>query len=126
MARYITYAREYCHPILSEAAGKKLAKEYISLRAIGINKKTITATPRQLESLIRLSEAFAKMRLSQEVTEDDVELAVTLMLNATLKSATDPNTGIIDLDIISTGRSSAIKNRLYEVAEFAKLMLLAN
>lgn len=48
------------------------------------------------------------------------------MLNATLKSATDPNTGIIDLDIISTGRSSAIKHRIDEIAEFAKLMLLAN
>lgn len=65
LARYISFAREYCHPILNEAAGRKLAREYLSLRAIGINRKTITATPRQLESLIRLSEAFAKMRLSQ-------------------------------------------------------------
>lgn len=35
----------------------------------------ISAYPRQLESLIRLSEAFAKMRLSGEVTEADVEMA---------------------------------------------------
>lgn len=51
-------------PILTQAAGEKLKKEYCSLRAKGINSKTITATPRQLESLIRMSEAFAKMRLS--------------------------------------------------------------
>jgi DNA replication licensing factor MCM4 len=126
LARYVTYAREYCHPLLTEAAGRKIAREYLSLRAIGISRKTITATPRQLESLIRLSEAFAKMRLSSEVNEDDVERAVTLVLSATLKSATDPNTGIIDLDIITTGRSSAIKQRIEEVAEFAKAMLLAN
>jgi DNA replication licensing factor MCM4 len=79
-----------------------------------------------LESLIRLSEAFAKMRLGQEVNEDDVERAVTLMMNATLKSATDPSTGIIDMGIINTGRSTAIKHRIDEVAEFSKLMLLAN
>lgn len=96
------------------------------MRAIGVNRKTITATPRQLESLIRLSEAFAKMRLSQTVTSEDVEEAVNLMMNATLKSATDPTTGIVDLDIISTGRSSAIKVRIEEIAEFCKLMLLAN
>lgn len=48
------------------------------------------------------------------------------MLNATLKSATDPATGIIDFDIITTGRSSNIKQRLHEIAEDIKIMLLAN
>jgi DNA replicative helicase MCM subunit Mcm2 (Cdc46/Mcm family) len=66
------------------------------------------------------------MRLGEEVNVDDVERAVTLMMSATLKSATDPNTGIIDLDIITTGRSSAIKHRIQEIAEFSKVMLLAN
>lgn len=69
----------------------------MSMRALGVSRKTITATPRLLESLIRLSEAFAKMRLSSSVSEDDVEQAITLMLSATLKSATDPATGLIDL-----------------------------
>lgn len=44
----------------------------MEMRQLGTNKKTITATPRQLESLIRLSEAFAKMRLSGVVQTDDV------------------------------------------------------
>ena len=59
-----------------------------------------------------MSEAFAKMRLSNEVSEDDVEEAVNLMQKATLSAATDPNTGIIDLDIITTGRSNAIKKKI--------------
>ena len=70
-----------------------------------------------LESLIRMSEAFAKMRLSNEVTEKDVEEAVTLMEKATLSSATDPSTGLIDLDIITTGRSAALKQKIHEVAD---------
>jgi DNA replication licensing factor MCM4 len=37
------------------------------MRSLGNTSKTITATPRQLESMIRLSEAIAKMRLSNEV-----------------------------------------------------------
>jgi hypothetical protein len=48
------------------------------------------------------------------------------MIKATMRSATDPSTGIIDFDIITTGRSSAIRMRLEEVAEFCKLMLMAN
>lgn len=43
------------------------------MRALGNSRKSVSATPRQLESLIRMSEAFAKMRLSNEVSEDDVE-----------------------------------------------------
>ena len=66
------------------------------------------------------------MRLSHEVTEDDVEKAVTLMLDATLKSATDPSTGIIDLDIITTGRSSAIKHRIDEISVHCRHILQAN
>lgn len=82
------------------------------MRALGNSRKSVSATPRQLESLIRMSEAFAKMRLSNEVSEDDVEQAVILMQKATLTAATDPNTGIIDLDIITTGRSNAIKKKI--------------
>lgn len=55
IAKYISYAKEYVHPILSEEAGKRLSKAYIEMRQLGTNKKIITATPRQLESLIRLS-----------------------------------------------------------------------
>ena len=67
------------------------------------NKKTITATPRQLESLIRISEALAKMRLNEVVERCDIEEAVRLIRTAMQQSATDPKTGQIDMDIITTG-----------------------
>lgn len=56
------------------------------------------------------------MRLSDQVTEDDVEEAVSLMEKATLSTATDPETGIIDLDIITTGRSSTVKKKVADIA----------
>lgn len=67
LAKYISYARDYVVPIITEEAGRRLSQAYLDMRQLGNNKKTITATPRQLESLIRLSEAFAKMRLSNTV-----------------------------------------------------------
>ncbi len=90
------------------------------MRQLGMNKKMITATPRQLESLIRLSEAFAKMRLSNQVESDDVDQAVNLIKIAMQQAATDPTTGLIDMGIITTGRSSAVKMRIAKIAEQAK------
>jgi DNA replicative helicase MCM subunit Mcm2 (Cdc46/Mcm family) len=44
----------------------------MDMRSAGISSKVIAATPRQLESLIRLAEAHAKMRCSEEVCVCDV------------------------------------------------------
>eukprot|EP01083_Nonionella_stella_P257437 881208_1 len=80
----------------------------------GNGSRTISATPRQLESLIRLSEGLAKMRYSRVVERTDVKEAVRLMKVATQAAATDPRTGRIDMDMITTGRSTA--NREMEEA----------
>jgi DNA replication licensing factor MCM4 len=80
-------------------------KGYLSMRAMGgRGSKTISATPRQLESLIRISQALAKMRLSDIVLRSDVDEAIRLMRVATQTAATDPRTGTIDMDMIATGK----------------------
>jgi DNA replication licensing factor MCM4 len=76
--------------VLDEKASDKLVEAYSDMRKLGNNKKIITATTRQLESLIRISEAFAKMRLSSVVEEKDVDQAVALVKFATQQAATDP------------------------------------
>lgn len=45
------------------------------MRKVGSGKGQISVSPRQLESLIRLAEAHAKVRLSDKVEEFDVEEA---------------------------------------------------
>ena len=70
-------------------------------------ERRITATTRQLESMIRLSEAHAKMRLSSEVTEDDVLEAVRLIQSALKQAATDARTGLIDMGLLTEGTSAA-------------------
>lgn len=63
----------------------------------------VAATPRQLESLIRIAEAMAKMELREVVEVADVNAAVDLLRAATLQAATDPSTGAIDMDLITSG-----------------------
>jgi DNA replication licensing factor MCM4 len=86
----------------------------------GKGLKTITATPRQLESLIRLSQSLAKMRLSKVVTVNDVREATRLMKVATQTAATDPRTGTIDMDLISTGRTALDRDLILKLAEELK------
>lgn len=75
------------------------------------SEKRITATTRQLESMIRLAEAHAKMRLSPTVGEDDVEEAVRLIKSAIKASATDSRTGLIDMGLLSEGGGAAERRR---------------
>lgn len=70
------------------------------------SEKRITATTRQLESMIRLSEAHARMRFSEFVELDDVKEACRLMREAIRTSAMDPRTGKIDMGLLNTGTGS--------------------
>jgi len=74
-------------------------------------ERRITATTRQLESMIRLSEAHAKMRLSEVVTRDDVIEAVRLIKSALKQAATDARTGLIDMSLLTEGTSASERRR---------------
>jgi len=97
-----------------------LVQEYTNMRSLGNSKKTITATPRQLESTIRLAEAVAKMRLSETIEKRDIDEAVRLIKTAMQQSATDPTTGEIDMNIINTGVSTSSTEKVKEVMNIIK------
>ena len=71
LSAYITYARSHVHPTITEEASKELVRAYVELRNMGHDPRTserrITATTRQLESMIRLSEAIARANCTSEV-----------------------------------------------------------
>lgn len=118
---YILYARTYIAPEINDDAEELLVQGYLGMRALGgRGGKTITATPRQLESLIRLSQALAKMKLSDSVTPVEVEEAIRLMKVATQAAATDPRTGTIDMDLITTGRTALNRDLILKLADELK------
>ncbi|CCF57303.1 hypothetical protein KAFR_0C03110 [Kazachstania africana CBS 2517] len=117
LTMYISYAKEHIHPTINEEAKKELVRSYVGMRKMGddsrSDEKRITATTRQLESMIRLSEAHAKMRLSDVVELQDVQEAVRLIKTAIKDYATDPKTGKIDMNLVQTGKS-VIQRKLQE------------
>ncbi|KAF8572065.1 hypothetical protein P879_00806 [Paragonimus westermani] len=116
LKEYISYAKTNFHPKLSDEAGEYLVREYVEMRKLGSGRGQITAYPRQLESLIRLSEAHARLRLSNEVTADDCREARRLQREALKQAAIDPVTGTIDINILTTGVSSSMRKRREEMA----------
>ncbi|GAB4837860.1 DNA replication licensing factor, mcm4 component [Ancistrocladus abbreviatus] len=115
LTAYLSYARKHIHPQLTDEAAEELTRGYVEMRRRGnfpgSSKKVITATPRQLESLIRLSEALARMRFSEWVEKRDVIEAFRLLEVALQQSATDHSTGTIDMDLITTGISASERMR---------------
>ena len=115
LTSYISYARTQIQPRITQAASNALVEAYVSMRALGADvrasERRITATTRQLESMIRLAEAHAKMRLSDQVLASDVEEAVRLIKSALKQAATDARTGLIDMGLLTEGVSATERRR---------------
>uniref|UniRef100_A0A8D3BBW6 DNA replication licensing factor MCM4 n=1 Tax=Scophthalmus maximus TaxID=52904 RepID=A0A8D3BBW6_SCOMX len=120
---YIAYARTYINPRLNEEASQALIEAYVDMRKIGSGRGMVSAYPRQLESLIRLAEAHAKVRFSDKVETIDVEEAKRLHREALKQSATDPRTGFVDISILTTGMSATARKRKEEVAQALKKLI---
>jgi DNA replication licensing factor MCM4 len=115
LTNYISYARATIHPQITTPAADALVTAYVAMRKLGedvrAQERRITATTRQLESMIRLSEAHAKMRLSPTVDAEDVEEAVRLIQSALKQAATDARTGLIDMGLLTEGTSASERKR---------------
>ncbi|KAH0565775.1 hypothetical protein GP486_000820 [Trichoglossum hirsutum] len=115
LTSYISYARANIQPRITEEASEELVRSYVEMRKLGEDiraaERRITATTRQLESMIRLAEAHAKMRLSEHVSVGDVTEAVRLIRSAIKESATDARTGLIDMGLLTEGTSASERRR---------------
>lgn len=120
LTSYIQYAKDNYEPVLGEAAKLELVRSYVEMRKLGDDSRSserrVTATTRQLESMIRLLEAHAKMRLSETVDLIDVKELVRLIKSAIKDYATDPITGRIDMDMVQTGTTAAQRRMQEDLA----------
>jgi len=113
--RYVAFAKKWVHPTISDGASDSLVRNYAELRNQGGSAEVITATPRILESLIRISESLAKMELREVVTTGDVDEAVRLLKAATYAACVDPETGLIDMEQLVAGAGAGRRRRVKEL-----------
>ncbi len=122
--KYIAYAKQKTTktaPRLTDEAVNEIKTFYVTLRNAPTSSdsplKPIPITARQLEALVRLSEASAKTRLSNTVDKSDAERAITLMKYYLMQAGYDYETKSFDIDKIVTGVTSSKRGKIIEVKE---------
>lgn len=122
LRKYIAYAKKECFPILTLEAREEIVNFYVDLRESNQNsiigerrQVSIPLTARQLEALVRIAEASARMRLSPEATEQDARFAIELMRFSLEQTARD-EMGNIDIDgIFGSGSKTQMDTMLVVV-----------
>ena len=112
LRKYISYAKSF-KPVLSLDALKRLNDFYLAMRSASeAEGSPVAITARQLESLVRTAEARARAALKKEVQAEDAEAAVAIMKRSLEEVGIDLSSYKIDIDIIMTGRSKSMRDRL--------------
>ena len=107
LRKYIAYARANVHPKLTVEAGERLKDFYLEMRAMSGEDSAVSITVRQYDSLIRMSEASAKVRLSATVDVEDAQRAINLMSLSLRQFGFEPSTGKIDIDRVEGQRMTS-------------------
>lgn len=111
--KYVTYIRQNIHPILSDEAISVLETYYVEMRNQGSNElKSIPITARQLEGLVRLSEAYAKIRLCNVVSTEDAKKAIDILDYCLKQTAYDEEKGVFDIDRIASDTTATQRNKI--------------
>ncbi|XP_038960517.1 DNA helicase MCM8 isoform X2 [Rattus norvegicus] len=108
LRKYIGYARQYVHPRLSTEAAQALQDFYLELRKQSQRVGSSPITTRQLESLIRLTEARARLELREEATKEDAEDIIEIMKHSMLGTYSDE---FGNLDFERSQHGSGMSNR---------------
>ncbi len=120
LKKYISYAKQKYNPVLTDEAITAIKDFYVGLRNMpqigdGPNKP-IPIGARQLEAMVRLAEAHARMRLSKKVEIKDAVASIDLVKSYLLQVGYDKATKTFDVDRI-TGNPASARNKINMVRE---------
>ncbi|MEK6862884.1 MAG: minichromosome maintenance protein MCM [Nanoarchaeota archaeon] len=122
--KYLSYARQKVIPHLTNVAIEEIKEFYVGLRnsaQVGESEiRPIPISARQLEALVRLAEASARVRLSDKVTREDAKRAIELLKHCLMQVGFDYETGQIDIDRIATGLPASQRSRIVTIREIIK------
>ncbi len=111
LRKYISYAKRI-NPILTDEAMNRLKEFYLQMRNTESSDSPIAITARQLEGLIRLSEARARASLRKEILVEDAQAAIILMKKSLEQVGIDLASGKFDIDILMTGKPKSVRDKL--------------
>ena len=112
LTKYLSYAKRGI-PTMTKEAEEKILEYYLQMRNVE-SEEMITVTPRQLEGIIRLSTARARLLMKDKVELEDAERAIFLLQSMLEDAGVDVNTGKVDLGVLQgKPRSEVSKMQLF-------------
>jgi replicative DNA helicase Mcm len=112
LRKYVSYAKSF-KPVLTDEALSRLRDFYLTMRSASETEGTpIAITARQLESLVRLAEARARVALRKEILAEDTEAAVAIMKRSLEEVGIDVSSHKMDIDLIMTGKPKSLRDKL--------------
>ncbi|MBS3111661.1 minichromosome maintenance protein MCM [Candidatus Woesearchaeota archaeon] len=122
MKKYVSYTKQRIHPRLTKGAINEIKDFYVKLRNSGSSSddkgvKPIPISARQLEGLMRLAEASAKVRLDEKVRREDALRAIELLRSCLMDVGFDPETGMIDIDRMTSSITASVRGKIGLVKE---------
>ncbi len=121
LRKYLAHSRQQCFPVLTEGALNEIKKYYVEMRNKGVGEdagaRAVPISARQLEGLVRLAEASAKIRLDTKVLKKDAKRAIELVHYCLSQVGLDPETGKIDIDRITTGITTSQRSKIFGIKE---------
>ncbi|ELY90277.1 XRE family transcriptional regulator [Natrialba hulunbeirensis JCM 10989] len=113
LRKYIAFSKQNCHPRMTEEARESIRDFYVNLRSKGTDEDAaVPVTARKLEALVRLSEASARVRLSDTVEQSDADRVIEIVRSCLQDVGVDPETGEFDADIVEAGTSKSQRDRI--------------
>jgi len=119
LRKYIAYSRRKCHPVLTDEAMKRIVDYYVDLRKRG-SGGSVPLTPRQLEGLVRLSEASAKVRFAKGVEIQDADRAIRLLEFVLREVGMEKESGVFDIDRIVSEHPKSERDKIYTITGLVK------
>ena len=116
LRKYISFAKRIV-PVLTPEAIGELRDFYLKMRSKGGAEAAVAITPRQLEALVRISEARARAFLRERVTIEDAKSAIRIMTVSLSDVGVDVKTGAMDIDVIMTGKPRSLRDSFQRVIE---------
>ena len=117
--KYVAYAKQRYFPKLSDEAVEEIKRFYVELRNKPVSSeaalKPIPISARQLQALIRMAEACAKLKLKKMVTKADAKEAIELMKYYLMQVGYDYESKTFDIDKATTGMTTGRRSKIIEV-----------
>jgi replicative DNA helicase Mcm len=121
LRKIVIYARKNIDPKIEDKEVEKAIENFfVEWRKVVAEGAPLPITVRQLEALIRLTKANARMRLSNTVTVEDANRAINLIKTSLKEAGLDTEANVVDIDLLMTGIPKSQRERRQRVLEIIK------